>query len=104
MGNTAVGLQIDSYNIHRLIISGVGGLPVSELNILELEFLALNNFSLFITIEELQQYGNQLLAHWKSENEDIQPCIEDEDIAPPIRRRARHLSVDKHEEDNKRSA
>ncbi|KAG0749511.1 hypothetical protein G6F57_000980 [Rhizopus arrhizus] len=82
----------------------VGGLPVSELNILELEFLALNNFSLFITIEELQQYGNQLLAHWKSENEDIQPCIEDEDIAPPIRRRARHLSVDKHEEDNKRSA
>ncbi|CAO3674524.1 unnamed protein product [Rhizopus stolonifer] len=74
---------IDSYNIHRLIISGimvaskffsdvfftntryakVGGLPVEELNLLELEFLRMNNFNIYVSVEELQQYGNQLLMH-----------------------------------------
>ncbi|KAI9316460.1 cyclin PHO80-like protein, partial [Dichotomocladium elegans] len=77
-------LRIDSFNIHRLVISGimvssklfsdvfftntryakVGGLPVAELNVLELEFIALNNYSLFVTVEELQHYGDQLLSHW----------------------------------------
>ncbi|KAI9492229.1 cyclin-domain-containing protein, partial [Zychaea mexicana] len=77
-------LRIDSFNIHRLIISGVmvasklfsdvfytntryakvGGLPVSELNVLEVEFLTLNNYSLFVSVEELQHYGDQLLLHW----------------------------------------
>ncbi|ORZ00563.1 cyclin-domain-containing protein, partial [Syncephalastrum racemosum] len=67
---------IDSYNIHRLIIAGVmvsskffsdvfytntryakvGGLPVSELNSLELEFLFLNGFNLSVPISELQRY------------------------------------------------
>lgn len=116
-----VGLQIHAYNIHRLIISGVmvasklfsdvfftntryakvGGLPVTELNKLELEFLALNNFSLFISTEELQKYGDRLLSQWKGENEVAHDC-EDEEMSPPIRRRARHLSIDK-EEDNKRA-
>ncbi|KAI9007446.1 cyclin-domain-containing protein, partial [Phycomyces nitens] len=77
-------LRINSYNIHRLVIAGimvsskffsdvfytntryakVGGLPVAELNSLELEFLHLNHYSLFIHIDELQQYGNRVLLHW----------------------------------------
>ncbi|PHZ16413.1 cyclin-related 2, partial [Rhizopus microsporus ATCC 52813] len=77
-------LHIDSYSIHRLIITGlmissklysdifftntryakVGGLPVKELNALELEFLYLNDYNLFVTIEELQDYGNKIMEHW----------------------------------------
>ncbi|KAG0217175.1 hypothetical protein BGX31_000337, partial [Mortierella sp. GBA43] len=45
----------------------VGGLPVSELNQLEVEFLTLNNFALAISIEELQTYGDQLMKHWMCE-------------------------------------
>ncbi|CEG80856.1 Putative Pho85p cyclin of the Pho80p subfamily, Pcl7p [Rhizopus microsporus] len=124
LGKQNTGLRIDSYNIHRLIISGimvasklfsdvfftntryakVGGLPVAELNTLEIEFLALNNFSLFISLEELQQYGDQLLTHWKMENENIPQyiCTDDddnkeEDISP-VKRKARHLSIDKHDD------
>lgn len=78
---TGKPFKIDSYNIHRLIIAGitvaskyfddvfytnsryakVGGLPVSELNSLELEFLVINKFSLSISIAELQRYGDHLL-------------------------------------------
>ncbi|KAF7728947.1 hypothetical protein EC973_005342 [Apophysomyces ossiformis] len=78
---TGQPFSIDSYNIHRLIIAGVmvsskffsdvfytntryakvGGLPVSELNSLELEFLILNDFNLTVPICELQRYGDQLL-------------------------------------------
>ncbi|ORZ14032.1 cyclin-domain-containing protein [Absidia repens] len=78
------GLRIDSYNIHRLMITGimisskyfsdvfytntryakVGGIPVAELNALELTFLKLNNYTLNIAVEELELYGNQLLDHW----------------------------------------
>ncbi|KAH9950155.1 cyclin-domain-containing protein [Amylocystis lapponica] len=67
---------IDFYNIHRLIIAGVtvaskffsdvfytnsryakvGGLPLSELNQLELQFLLLNNFRLTISNEEMQYF------------------------------------------------
>ncbi|KAH8547839.1 cyclin-domain-containing protein [Umbelopsis sp. PMI_123] len=84
MAQSAVNMRIDSFNIHRLIISGVtvasklfsdtfftntryakvGGLPVAELNNLELEFLHLNNFDIYISVEELQEYGDQLLKHW----------------------------------------
>ncbi|KAL4075621.1 cyclin-domain-containing protein, partial [Scleroderma citrinum] len=67
---------IDSYNVHRLVIAGVtvaskffsdvfytnsryakvGGLPQSELNQLELQFLLLNDFRLVISPEEMQRY------------------------------------------------
>ncbi|CAI2161960.1 15870_t:CDS:2 [Funneliformis geosporum] len=87
IATTGKPFSIDSFNIHRLIIAGimvsskffsdvfftnsryakVGGLPVSELNQLELEFLILNDFRLAITVEELQRYGDQLLKHWVSE-------------------------------------
>ncbi|KEP51762.1 cyclin-domain protein [Rhizoctonia solani 123E] len=76
-------LTIDSYNIHRLLIAGVtvaskffsdvfytnsryakvGGLPQSELNQLELQFLLLNDFRLSIPIDEMQRYAEQLLRY-----------------------------------------
>ncbi|KAK9722990.1 cyclin-like protein interacting with PHO85 [Basidiobolus ranarum] len=76
-------LAINSYNIHRLLITGimistkffsdvfytnsrygkVGGLPIHELNHLEMEFLDMNDFYLNVSIEELQLYANQLLRH-----------------------------------------
>ncbi|ORX89313.1 cyclin-related 2, partial [Basidiobolus meristosporus CBS 931.73] len=69
-------LTIDAYNIHRLLATGVmvstkyfsdffytnaryakvGGLQTHELNRLEMEFLAMNEFSLYISVEELQLY------------------------------------------------
>ncbi|CAO3632889.1 unnamed protein product [Cunninghamella blakesleeana] len=81
LAKTGHPFTIDSFNIHRLIISGVmvsskffsdifytntryakvGGLPVSELNRLELEFLQLNEFNISVSISELQKYGDQLL-------------------------------------------
>ncbi|KAH8548821.1 cyclin-domain-containing protein [Umbelopsis sp. PMI_123] len=89
MSRNDSNLRIDSFNIHRLIIAGVtvaskyfsdvfftnsryakvGGLPPAELNTLELEFLHLNNFNLSVSIEELQQYGDQLLNHCLREDE-----------------------------------
>ncbi|CAO3684662.1 unnamed protein product [Rhizopus stolonifer] len=41
----------------------VGGLPVAELNALEIEFLYMNEYNVYVTIEELQEYGNNLIAH-----------------------------------------
>ena len=78
---------MDSYNIHRLIIAGitvsskffsdvfyknsryakVGGLPVEELNHLELQFLLLTDFKLMISLEELQRYADLLLKFWQKE-------------------------------------
>ncbi|PWN21894.1 cyclin-domain-containing protein [Microstroma glucosiphilum] len=77
------GFVIDSYNVHRLVIAGitvaskffsdifytnsryakVGGLPVHELNQLELQFLLLNDFHLVIPLDELQRYADQLLVY-----------------------------------------
>lgn len=47
----------------------MGGLPVKELNLLELEFLAMNDYNIYISLEELQQYGDQLLMHAIREGE-----------------------------------
>lgn len=78
---------IDSYNIHRLIISGVtvaskffsdvfyknsryakvGGLRLEELNHLELQFLLLLDFRLMIQVEEMNRYGDLLLRFWRRE-------------------------------------
>lgn len=89
-GGEADGEQLfvmDSYNIHRLIISGitvsskffsdifyknlryakVGGLPLEELNYLELQLLLLLDFKLMITVQDLQNYGDLLLKFWKRE-------------------------------------
>ncbi|KAF8556300.1 cyclin-domain-containing protein [Imleria badia] len=80
---------IDSYNVHRLVIAGVtvaskffsdvfytnsryakvGGLPQTELNQLELQFLLLNNFSLVISPEEMQRYAEQLVLFSQSQSQ-----------------------------------
>ncbi|KAJ6259879.1 hypothetical protein Dda_5523 [Drechslerella dactyloides] len=84
LGNLFV---VDSYNIHRLVIAGVtcaskffsdifytnsryakvGGLPLAELNHLELQFLTLNDFRLSITVEDLESYGNMLVQFYIKE-------------------------------------
>ncbi|KAF9582719.1 hypothetical protein BGW38_010841 [Lunasporangiospora selenospora] len=81
-------LIINSFNIHRLLITSilvackfssdvfypnvryarVGGLPLSELNQLELEFLFLSQFELNTTESELQAYGNKLLMYHQRVN------------------------------------
>ncbi|KAF9909784.1 hypothetical protein EC991_008107 [Linnemannia zychae] len=81
-------LIINSFNIHRLLITSilvackfssdvfypnvryarVGGLPLSELNQLELEFLFLSQFELNTTESELQTYGNKLLMYHQRMN------------------------------------
>ncbi|KAL9712397.1 cyclin-like protein interacting with PHO85 [Leucoagaricus gongylophorus] len=83
---TARTFVIDSYNIHRLVIAGVtvaskffsdvfytnsryakvGGLPLSELNQLELHFLLLNDFRLVISSDEMQRYAEQLILFSRS--------------------------------------
>ncbi|KAG0168330.1 hypothetical protein DFQ28_003326 [Apophysomyces sp. BC1034] len=124
--STRPSLRIDSFNIHRLIIAGVviasklfsdifftntryakvGGLPASELNILELEFLRLNDYALFVGQEELQQYGDQLQMHWIREHETNISTSEQEgsDDFPPgnVGRAARHLSIDHGVEHDKK--
>ncbi|KAH3663791.1 hypothetical protein OGAPHI_005194 [Ogataea philodendri] len=82
---------MDSYNIHRLIISGitvaskffsdvfyknsryakVGGLPLEELNHLELQFLLLLDFKLMIQVEEMHRYGDLLMKFWKREQSKV---------------------------------
>lgn len=69
----------------------MGGLPVSELNTLELEFLKLNNYSLFVTIDELQKYGDNILHHW-NHSQDSEPVVvkditnNNDEIARPFSR------------------
>ncbi|PKY01232.1 cyclin-domain-containing protein [Aspergillus campestris IBT 28561] len=78
---------VDSFNIHRLVIAGVtcaskffsdvfytnsryakvGGLPLLELNHLELQFLLLNDFRLSIPVEELEAYGTMLVDFYARE-------------------------------------
>ncbi|KAK2054293.1 cyclin [Colletotrichum caudatum] len=78
---------VDSFNIHRLIIAGVtcaskffsdvfytnsryakvGGLPLAELNHLELQFLLLNDFRLAVPVEDLEAYGTMLVEFYARE-------------------------------------
>jgi len=78
---------VDSFNIHRLVIAGVtcaskffsdifytnsryakvGGLPLPELNHLELQFLLLNDFRLSIPVEEMEAYGTMLVEFYARE-------------------------------------
>ncbi|KAJ3925770.1 MAG: cyclin-domain-containing protein [Lentinula lateritia] len=90
---TGRSFVIDSYNIHRLVIAGVtvaskffsdvfytnsryakvGGLPLAELNQLELQFLLLNNFNLVIPKDEMQRYAEQLILF--SSNKSPSPGV-----------------------------
>nr|KMM69681.1 hypothetical protein CPAG_05995 [Coccidioides posadasii RMSCC 3488] len=75
---------VDSLNIHRLVIAGitcatkyfsdafwtnsryskVGGIPLRELNHIELQFLLLNDFRLSISPDELQTYATMLVEFY----------------------------------------
>ncbi|KAL4778908.1 cyclin-domain-containing protein [Aspergillus varians] len=95
---------VDSFNIHRLVIAGVtcaskffsdvfytnsryakvGGLPLAELNHLELQFLLLNDFRLSIPVEELEAYGTMLVEFYAREivaqhHQQPQPPVRDSD-------------------------
>lgn len=85
--NLAHFFVVDSFNIHRLVIAGVtcaskffsdvfytnsryakvGGLPLLELNQLELQFLLLNDFRLSIPVEELEAYATMLVEFYARE-------------------------------------
>ncbi|GMK59082.1 hypothetical protein CspeluHIS016_0700970 [Cutaneotrichosporon spelunceum] len=113
------GFAIDSYNIHRLIIAGVtvaskffsdvfytnsryakvGGLPPTELNQLELQFLLLNNFTLMIPPEEMQRYGDRLLAYWQGREEDAGVSPQ---VAGELRRQERERESDRQRTAGKR--
>jgi len=45
----------------------VGGLPLIELNHLELQFLLLNDFRLSVPVEELEAYGSMLVEFYAKE-------------------------------------
>lgn len=45
----------------------VGGLPLVELNHLELQFLLLNDFRLSVPVEELEAYGTMLVEFYARE-------------------------------------
>ncbi|KAF8591552.1 cyclin-domain-containing protein [Ramaria rubella] len=89
---TGKGFAIDSFNVHRLVIAGVtvaskffsdvfytnsryakvGGLPQSELNQLELQFLLLNDFRLSIATEEMQRYAEQLQIYSRNSESGLE--------------------------------
>ncbi|KYK58080.1 putative PCL7-cyclin like protein interacting with Pho85p [Drechmeria coniospora] len=82
--NPSTYFVVDSFNIHRLIISGVtcaskffsdvfytnsryakvGGLPLAELNHLEIQFLILNDFRLAVPVEDLEAYATMLVEFY----------------------------------------
>ncbi|KAK5989014.1 PHO85 cyclin-6 [Cladobotryum mycophilum] len=84
---SATYFVVDSFNIHRLIIAGVtcaskffsdvfytnsryakvGGLPLAELNHLELQFLVLNDFRLAVPVEDLEAYATMLVEFYARE-------------------------------------
>jgi hypothetical protein len=75
----------------------VGGLPVAELNALELEFLRLNDYNLFVDIDKLQRYGDNVLEHWNQTQDLESLSIRDnhmpvEDIVRPFSRLTMHTS------------
>ena len=50
-----------------LLPDKVGGLPLAELNHLELQFLLLNDFRLSVPVEELEAYGTMLVEFYARE-------------------------------------
>ncbi|WOO79538.1 PHO85 cyclin-7 [Vanrija pseudolonga] len=112
------GFAIDSYNVHRLLIAGVtvaskffsdvfytnsryakvGGLPPHELNQLELQFLLLNNFTLMIPPEEMQRYGDRLLAYWQGREHEAGV----DSVLPGEEHRARQAEREHRERERER--
>ena len=69
-------------NAHHL--GQVGGLPLVELNHLELQFLLLNDFRLSIPVEELEAYGTMLVEFYAREVVSQQQSSASASIPRPI--------------------
>jgi hypothetical protein len=52
---------------HETNVPQVGGLPLVELNHLELQFLLLNDFRLAVPLEEMEAYGTMLVEFYARE-------------------------------------
>lgn len=68
---------------------------------MELQFLKLNSFRLNVQVEELQQYGDQLLGHWIRRNKTVNQKTSDEYYKNPdyqaiIQYTAAHRSNSNH--------
>ena len=79
-------IQVNSLTIHRVLLTSVvlaaktfddnfytnnhyarvGGVPVEELNCLEIEFLFTINFSLYVSCEDYQRYYQEIYKHASS--------------------------------------
>lgn len=57
----------NNYGIDTDLRKQVGGLPLAELNHLELQFLLLNDFRLSVPVEELESYGTMLVEFYARE-------------------------------------
>jgi hypothetical protein len=100
---------VNSLNIHRLLITSVmlgakffddqyynnayyakvGGVPCTEVNSLEVEFLFMCNFTLFVTTDTYRQYYTELCNHANNSNcgcstIPIPPLVIPPAIAEPI--------------------
>jgi hypothetical protein len=60
---------ITTFLIYQLLLiyHQVGGLPLPELNHLELQFLLLNDFRLSVPVEEIEAYGTMLVEFYARE-------------------------------------
>jgi len=93
---------VNSLNIHRLLITSVmlaakffddqyfnnayyakvGGVPCNEMNSLEVEFLFMTNFTLFVPSEQYRQYHTELCNHAKNATCD---CHAQHGKIPPLK-------------------
>lgn len=107
------GFVLTELNVHRVLISSivlaakffddhyfnnayyakVGGVPCSEMNELEVEFLLLINFSLHVCTETYAKYYNELANHY------IFTSVQNATMPPPPFRHFRHyVTEDPHED------
>lgn len=93
--HSAPPFALDSYNVHRLLISGlavgskflsdifytnsryakVGGLPLNEFNQLELQLLMLLDFHLDSPADQILRYANALLTPDEQAIRDCKPAV-----------------------------
>jgi hypothetical protein len=67
--NSRYAKVLTGVRFHCIVLTGakVGGLPLVELNHLELQFLLLNDFRLAVPLEEIEAYGTMLVEFYARE-------------------------------------
>jgi len=91
---------VNSLNVHRLVITAVmtgakffddqyfnnsyygkiGGVSCKEINLLEVEFLFMLNFNLFVTSQEYETYNHRLMYHKNTPSRRANPSQEEESV------------------------